>query len=38
MPRSPTVKAIRTDRYKLILNLNPADKTELYDLKQDPRR
>ncbi len=32
----PTVKALRTDRYKLILNLNPRDKDELYDLKSDP--
>ena len=32
----PTVKALRTDRYKLILNLNPSDKTELYDLSKDP--
>ena len=32
----PTVKAFRTDRYKLILNLNPRDKDELYDLKSDP--
>lgn len=33
----PTVKALRTDRYKLILNLNPRDKEELYDLKSDPQ-
>jgi len=33
----PTVKALRTDRYKLILNLNPRDKDELYDLKTDPQ-
>ena len=33
----PTVKALRTERYKLILNLNPADKPELYDLKNDPQ-
>ncbi len=33
----PTVKALRTDRYKLILNLNPKDKPELYDLNDDPR-
>ncbi|MBI3209168.1 MAG: sulfatase [Candidatus Solibacter usitatus] len=33
----PTVKALRTDRYKLILNLNPGDKPELYDLKTDPQ-
>ncbi len=32
----PTVKALRTDRYKLILNLNPKDKTEIYDLRNDP--
>jgi N-acetylglucosamine-6-sulfatase len=32
----PTVKALRTDRYKLILNLNPRDKDELYDLRTDP--
>jgi len=36
-PKAPTVKAIRTDRYKLILNLNPADVDELYDLKNDPQ-
>lgn len=34
---APTVKALRTDRYKLILNLNPRDKDELYDLRSDPR-
>jgi N-acetylglucosamine-6-sulfatase len=33
----PTLKALRTDRYKLVLNLNPGDKTELYDLKEDPK-
>ncbi|MGH9719583.1 MAG: sulfatase family protein [Bryobacteraceae bacterium] len=33
----PTVKAIRTDRYKLILNLNPQDVVELYDLTKDPQ-
>ena len=33
----PTVKALRTDRYKLILNVHPKDKTELYDLKNDPQ-
>jgi arylsulfatase A-like enzyme len=33
----PTLKALRTERYKLVLNLNPGDKTELYDLKADPR-
>jgi arylsulfatase A-like enzyme len=27
---------LRTDRYKLILNLNPQDKDELYDLRNDP--
>jgi N-acetylglucosamine-6-sulfatase len=36
-PEKPTVKALRTDRHKLILNLNPADIEELYDLKADPR-
>jgi arylsulfatase A-like enzyme len=35
-PATPTVKALRTDRYKLILNLNPAEFEELYDLKTDP--
>ncbi len=35
-PASPTVKALRTERYKLILNLNPPDLEELYDLKTDP--
>jgi N-acetylglucosamine-6-sulfatase len=33
---TPTVKALRTDRYKLILNLNPKDVTEVYDLREDP--
>ncbi|MBL8175478.1 MAG: sulfatase [Bryobacterales bacterium] len=33
----PTVKALRTRRHKLILNLNPKDKTELYDLQADPK-
>ncbi|MBI3683059.1 MAG: sulfatase [Acidobacteria bacterium] len=33
----PTVKAIRTERYKLILNLHPKDKEELYDVKADPQ-
>jgi N-acetylglucosamine-6-sulfatase len=36
-PQTPTVKAIRTNRYKLILSLNPADVEELYDLKSDPQ-
>ena len=35
-PATPTVKALRTDRYKLILNLNPKDVEELYDLPNDP--
>ncbi|MFN7931998.1 MAG: sulfatase [Bryobacteraceae bacterium] len=33
----PTVKALRTSRYKLILNITPKDKTELYDLQSDPK-
>ena len=33
----PAAKALRTERYKLILNLNPMDKEELYDLKIDPQ-
>ena len=33
----PTLKALRTEEYKLILNLNPGDKTELYDIKKDPQ-
>ena len=33
----PAAKALRTERYKLILNLNPKDKEELYDLKTDPQ-
>jgi N-acetylglucosamine-6-sulfatase len=33
---NPAVKALRTERYKLILNTNPHDITELYDLKNDP--
>ena len=33
---NPAVKALRTERYKLILNTNPKDITELYDLKNDP--
>ncbi len=36
-PQNPTVKAIRTDRYKLILNLAPPDLEELYDVKNDPK-
>jgi arylsulfatase A-like enzyme len=32
----PVVKCLRTARHKLILNLNPRDKTELYDLAADP--
>jgi len=32
----PTVKALRTERYKLVLNLSPKDQEELYDLKTDP--
>jgi arylsulfatase A-like enzyme len=36
-PALPAAKALRTDRYKLILNLNPHDKEELYDLKTDPQ-
>ncbi len=32
----PMVKALKTDRYKLILNLFPKDVDELYDLKTDP--
>lgn len=35
--KTPTVKALRTGRYKLILNLHPADIEELYDLKTDPQ-
>ena len=30
------LKALRADRYKLIVNLNPKDRAELYDLKNDP--
>lgn len=33
---APMVKSLRTDRYKLILNLFPKDVEELYDLKNDP--
>jgi len=33
----PVVKALRTEHWKLILNLNPKDKGELYDLKTDPK-
>ncbi|MEK7406112.1 MAG: sulfatase [Acidobacteriota bacterium] len=36
-PAHPTVKALRTSRYKLILNLHPRDIDELYDLQNDPR-
>ncbi len=32
----PVAKALRTERYKLILNLFPRDKDELYDLQKDP--
>jgi N-acetylglucosamine-6-sulfatase len=35
--QEPSVKALRTERYKLILNTNPKDITELYDLRTDPR-
>jgi N-acetylglucosamine-6-sulfatase len=35
-PTHPTVKALRTERYKLILNVYPHDQEELYDLKTDP--
>jgi arylsulfatase A-like enzyme len=35
-PAHPTVKALRTERYKLILNLNPRELDELYDLQNDP--
>ena len=34
---APVAKALRTERYKLILNLNPKDREELYDLKTGPR-
>lgn len=34
---APGEKALRTDRYKLILNMRPRDKDELYDLKNDPQ-
>jgi len=34
-PEHPTLKALRTDRYKLILNLNPREAAELYDLEKD---
>jgi len=33
----PSAKALRTERYKLILNLFPHDKDELYDLQTDPQ-
>jgi arylsulfatase A-like enzyme len=33
----PTLKALRTEQFKLVLNLNPGDKTELYDIKNDPQ-
>jgi N-acetylglucosamine-6-sulfatase len=36
-PETPTVKALRTDRHKLILNLDPKEFPELYDLKSDPQ-
>jgi N-acetylglucosamine-6-sulfatase len=36
-PAHPTVKALRTERYKLILNLNPRELDELYDLQNDPQ-
>ena len=29
--------AIRTDRYKLILSIQPKDEAELYDPRNDPR-
>ncbi len=33
----PTVKALRTDRNKLILNLHPREIDELYDIREDPQ-
>jgi arylsulfatase A-like enzyme len=33
----PSAKALRSERYKLIVNLNPKDKDELYDLQTDPQ-
>jgi arylsulfatase A-like enzyme len=33
----PTVKALRTERHKLVINLSPKDQEELYDLKEDPQ-
>jgi len=36
-PANPTVKALRTDRHKLILNVNPREIDELYDLRSDPQ-
>lgn len=36
-PLRPAVKALRTERQKLIVNSHPADVDELYDLEKDPR-
>lgn len=35
-PNTPTIQAVRTDRYKYIRYLEPPDTPELYDLKNDP--
>lgn len=35
-PQTPTIFAIRTDRYKYIFNQGVWDPNELYDLQQDP--
>lgn len=35
-PQTPTIFAIRTDRYKYIYNFGTWDINELYDLKNDP--
>jgi arylsulfatase A-like enzyme len=35
-PQTPTIFAVRSDRYKYIFNYGTWDINELYDLKEDP--
>lgn len=35
-PNTPTIQAVRTERYKYITYLNPEDRPELFDLQKDP--
>jgi arylsulfatase A-like enzyme len=36
-PSTPTLRGVRTDRYKYVTYIEPPDRSELYDLKDDPR-